>query len=269
MTRLAWLLAAAAGLYVLAMAGLYAVQRRLLFFPSTDRPTLGQLGALGVQEVTVAATDGTPLLAWWLPPKHGQPVMLYLHGNGGNLDNRRPRMQGFAGRGWGVLMLEWRGYGGNPGTPSEAGFVSDAQGAMVHLARMGFGPGQVIPYGESIGTGIAVRIASEQPVAALVLESPYTSIANLARQRMPWVPVGLLLRDPIELLGRMGGVRAPLLVLQGARDEVVPPAMGREVFAAAREPKQLWVSDTSGHNDIMPGALPVVAAFIGQHVPRP
>ena len=263
--RLAWLLGAAAGLYVLFLAGLYAVQRRMLFMPDTARPSLAQLG---VQEVAVTAADGLPLLAWWLPPGPGQPVMLYLHGNGGNLGNRRPRMRGFAGQGWGVLMLEWRGYGGNPGAPSEAGFVSDAKGAMAHLARLGFGPGQVVLYGESIGTGVAVRIASEQPVAALVLESPYTSVADLARQRMPFVPVGLLLRDPFDLLGRMDRVQAPLLVLQGARDQVVPPAMGRAVFAAAREPKQLWVAETAGHNDIMgPDALAVLTTFVRRHGP--
>ena len=263
---LTWLLIPI-GLYGLALAVLYEVQRSMVFFPDPGRPAVEAVGVPGLRAVEVAATDGTPLLAWWLAPQPGQPVVLYLHGNGGNLGNRAPRVRRFAQPGWGLLFLEWRGYGGNPGQPGETGFVADARGAMTYLQSQGFGPARVVLYGESVGTGVAVRIAGEYPVAALVLESPYTSIAAIAKQRMPWVPVDLLLRDRFDSLSRIGAVHAPVLMLQGGRDAVVPPAMGRTLFAAANEPKQLWTAPEAGHETLMAhGAADVVVEFVRNHV---
>ena len=264
---LIWLLLVPAGLYALSLAVLFGVQRSMVFMPDPARPAVEAVGAPGLRETEVTAADGTRLLAWWLAPQPGQPVVLYLHGNAGNLSTRAPRVRRFAAPGWGLLFLEWRGYGGNPGQPSEAGFVADAKGAMAHLQALGFRPGQIVLYGESVGTGVAVQLAAAADVAALVLESPYTSIAAIAKLRMPWVPVDLLLRDPFDSLSRIGAVRAPVLMLQGGRDSVVPPSMGRALFAAANEPKQLWAAPEAGHETLMAhGAADVVVEFVQSHV---
>ena len=262
---LAGLAAGALCLYLLVVLALHAGQRRLLFMPDPSRPDLGPARSLGARAETLRTTDGLALLAWYLPPPAGRPVILYLHGNGGNLANRIPRLLAFAKAGWGVLMPEYRGYGGNPGEPSAEGFDLDARAAAAFLDTAGIPPARRVLYGESIGTGVAVRLGAEHPIGALILESPYTSITAIARRRFPFVPVGLLLRDPFDALSRIDQVRAPLLVLQGTRDSIVPPDLGRALFDAAPEPKQLWVAPLAGHNDLMQhGAFPVIAGFVGR-----
>ena len=193
--------------------------------------------------------------------------MLYLHGNGGNIAFRAARLQRFAQLGWGALMPEYRGYGGNPGVPSEAGLAMDARAALDALGRMGVAPERMLLWGESLGSGVAVRLAAERPVAALLLESPFTSVAALACRRFPFVPVGVLLEDPLDALSRIASVRTPLLVMQGDRDDVVPPEMGRALHAAAAEPKELWHAPDAGHNDLAPfGAVETAAAFVRRWV---
>jgi fermentation-respiration switch protein FrsA (DUF1100 family) len=261
--------AVVAALYVAVMAGVYAGQRRLLFVPNTGRPRAGDVGAPGLREVELLTSDGLRLLAWYAPGPAGAPVLAYFHGNGGNLGDRAARIRQFAKDGLGVLMPEYRGYGGNPGSPSEAGFALDAKAAMAVLAAQGVPPGRTVIYGESIGTGVAVRVAVEQgPVAAVILESPYTSITDIARERFWFLPVGLLIRDPFDSLGRIGRLRSPLLVLQGGRDAVVTPALGQRLFRAAPEPKEVWVAAEAGHENLMRfGAEAVITDYIRRHVP--
>ena len=252
----------AALLYCGMIALLYVNQRKLLFQPNTSRPDLAQADVPGLRGVEVAA-DGLKLLAWFKPAQDGKPTLLYLHGNGGNLDNRVPRMRRFAETGWGLLFLEYRGYGGNPGSPSEAGFAADAFGALEYLRGQEIGPETIVLYGESLGTALAVRLASGRNFAAMVLESPFTSIAAIARGMYPFIPVDLLIQDRFELLSRIGQVHTPLLVLQAGRDRIVPPGMSSQVFAAANAPKQLWTAPQAGHEDMMRfGAFDAVTAFV-------
>jgi fermentation-respiration switch protein FrsA (DUF1100 family) len=167
----------------------------------------------------------------------------------------------------GILMPEYRGYGGNPGEPSEDGFVRDAEAALTFLKREGLAPDRIIVYGESIGSGVATRVASERPVTAVVLESPFTSLTAMAARHYPWLPVGRLLQDRFDSASRIGRVRAPLLVLQGGRDTIVPPEMGRALFEAASEPKELWSAPEADHNDLYAfGAGAAVLAFLRRHV---
>src|SRR5205085_2557242 len=136
-----------------------------------SRPVLAGLAQLGVREATLTTADGLALLCWYLPPPEGRPVVLYFHGNGGNIGYRADRVARFAAEGFGVLMLEYRGYGGNPGSPSEAGFIADAEAALRFLHNEGVAASRVVLYGESLGSGVAVQIAARHPVAALILES--------------------------------------------------------------------------------------------------
>ena len=154
------------------------------------------------------------------------------------------------GEGWGVYMMAYRGYGGSTGSPSEAANVADARLAYGALVLEGVEPSSIIVYGESLGTGVAARIAAERPVAGVVLEAPYTSIVDVAAQAYPFLPVRLLLVDRYETTKYLAQIRAPLLVLHGERDGVIPVAMGREVARLANEPKRLVTFPEGRHSDL-------------------
>ena len=253
--------------WLVLLLALFLAQRMILFRPDTTRPDLARAGVPLIRATTVTTADRLTLLAWYLPPATAaDPVVLYLHGNAGHIGHRAWRLPAFAALGWGVMLLEYRGYGGNPGSPSEFGLRLDARAGLDALGAMGFPPDHILLWGESLGTGLAVGLAAEQSVAGVILESPYTSIAAIARSRYPFVPVKLLLQDPFDSLSRIGGLKAPLLVMHGARDRVVPVAMGRALFAAAPEPKVLWVCDTAGHDDLPEeGAFEHAASFAAAH----
>jgi len=257
------LLGILAALYCLAAAGLFAFQRKLLYVPDTQRPDLARLGIPDLRAVEIATRDGLNLLAWYLPAQGDRPVIAYFHGNGGHLGYREGRMGAFAAASFGALFLEYRGYGGNPGSPTEDGLYDDARAALDFLGAQGVDPARLVLYGESLGTGVAVRMASERPVGALVLETPYSSVADVAARRYWMFPVRLLIKDRFDSMARIGAVRAPILVLLGGRDVIVPPQFGRALFAAAPEPKELWLAQDGGHEDLRHfGGLDAAIAFI-------
>jgi fermentation-respiration switch protein FrsA (DUF1100 family) len=253
--------------YLAVLAYLYFNQRQLLYLPDRSRPPLGELSQIGVREVQLTTEDGLDLLSWYLPPQEGRPVIAYFHGNGGSIFHRGDRLRRFAREGYGVLMLGYRGYGGNPGAPSEAGLFTDARAALDFLRREGITAGRVVLYGESLGTAIAVYAATQQPVGAIVLESPFTSVAELAQYHYPFVPAALLVADRFDSASRIGTVKAPVLVLQGGHDEVVPARFGETLLAAANEPKERWFVPQAGHEDLAGyGALDAVVTFIERHL---
>jgi fermentation-respiration switch protein FrsA (DUF1100 family) len=243
-------------------------QRRYLYFPEATRPDVATTGVASARTITVSTQDGLDLLAWLSPAANeAKPVVLYLHGNGGHIGYRARRLAQMNSLGWGVLLLEYRGFGGNPGTPTEAGLYLDAQAAYAALLALRIPARRIVLWGESLGTGIAVRLAAEMEVGAVLLESPYTSLLAIGQKRFPFVPVSWLLRDRFDLIGRIGAVHAPLLVMTGGRDDVIPPAMGQAVFAAANHPKVFWLAPDAGHNNLAEaGAFDVVQAFVSKHV---
>jgi len=253
--------------YLAVLAYLYVFQRQLLYFPDQSRPQLGLLVGLGVREVQLTTADGLSLLAWYLPPHAGRPVILYVHGNGGNIGHRAARLQRFSGEGYGVLMLEYRGYGGNPGKPTEAGFYADAQAAFDFLQREGISSSRLVLYGESLGSGVAVYLAATQPIGALILESPYTSVSAVAQYHYPFVPAALMVWDRFDSLSRISQVKAPILVLRGGRDRIVPDRFSQALFDAAPGPKEIWSAPEAGHEELAEfGALDAVVVFIEQHL---
>jgi fermentation-respiration switch protein FrsA (DUF1100 family) len=249
---------------------LYLGQRRLIYRPDnplSSRPRLGPLASLGVREVALLTEDGLELMAWHRPPPEGAPVILYCHGNGGHVGYRAERLLRFAQAGYGVLMLEYRGYGGNPGAPSEKGLYADGAAALAFLGREGIPPERVVLYGESLGSAVAVRLARQCRPAALILECPFTSLVDIGRLRYPYVPVRLLLRDRFDLIAAIGGVEAPVLVLHGERDGIVPVASGRAVLAAAPEPKEGWFAPQAGHANLAEfGGLEAVLDFLSRRL---
>jgi uncharacterized protein len=249
--------------YAALVGGLFLFQRQLLYFPDKTRPELAGLEQLGVREVALATEDGLSLLSWYLPAHPGRPVILYFHGNGGNIGHRVQRMLRFAREGYGVLMAEYRGYGGNPGTASETGFYTDARAALDFLEREGVAPNPLVLYGESLGSGVAVELATQHEVAGLILEAPPTSVAEVAQCHFPYIPAARLVIDRFDSRSRIGRVRAPILVLHGERDRVVPIRFGRALLEAAPEPKEGWFAPEAGHEDLARyGGLDAVVVFI-------
>jgi uncharacterized protein len=253
--------------YLAVLSYLYVFQRQLLYFPDRSRPQLGALAQLGAREVSLTTVDGLSLLSWYLPPREGRPVILYFHGNGGNIGYRADRLERFGREGYGVLMAEYRGYAGNPGAPTETGLFDDARAAGDFLQREGIAASRLVLYGESLGTGVAVHLAATRQIAGLILESPFTSVAALAQYHYPYIPVALLIRDRFDSLSRIGGVRAPVLILHGGRDVIVPDRFSRALFDAAPEPKEAWFAADAGHEDLAGfGALDQVVLFIERHL---
>jgi hypothetical protein len=249
--------------YAALVGGLYLFQRQLLYLPDRTRPELVGLDKLGVRETMLSTEDGLSLFSWYLPPRPGQPVIAYFHGNGGHIGYRIERLLRFARQEFGVLMLEYRGYGSNPGTPSEAGFYADGRAALAFLEREGVAPNRLVLYGESLGSGVAVQLATQHDIAALILEAPPTSVAEVAQCHFPYVPATRLVTDRFDSLSRIGKVRAPILVLHGENDRVVPIRFGRALFNAAPEPKEGWFVPDAGHEDLARyGALDAVVSFI-------
>jgi len=249
--------------YAALVGGLFLFQRQLLYFPDKTRPSLAGLEQLGVREAVLSTEDGLSLLSWYLPAHPGRPVILYFHGNGGHIGHRVQRMLRLAREGYGVLMAEYRGYGGNPGTPTESGFYADAQAALDFLQREGVVPSRLVLYGESLGSGVAVELAAQHEVAGLILEAPFTSVAEVAQSRFPVVPAARMVIDRFDSQSRIGKVRSPILVLHGERDRVVPVRFGRALFSAAPDPKEGWFAPEAGHEDLARyGGLDAAVAFI-------
>ncbi len=261
------LLGSALAAYGVLVGGLYVFQRHLLYFPDNARPELGDLAALGVREVILTTADGLSLLSWYLPPQDGRPVVAYFHGNGGHIGYRAERLRQFARNGYGVLMTEYRGYGGNPGTPSEPGLVADGAAALDFLGGEGIAPNRLVIYGESLGSGVGVPLAAQRELASLILEAPLTSVAEVAQYHYSFIPASALVRDRFDSLARIGDVRAPILVVHGERDRVVPLRFGQALFDAAPEPKELWLSREAGHEDLVRhGAFEAVLDFLQRRV---
>jgi hypothetical protein len=260
-------LGSALAAYGVLVGSLYVFQRHLLYFPGVGRPELGDLASLGVREITLQTADGLSLLSWYLPPWDGRPVIAYLHGNGGHIGYRAERLRWFACNRYGVLMVEYRGYGGNPGTPSESGLVADGVAALDFLGGAGIAPNRLVIYGESLGSGVAVTLAAQREVASLILEAPFTSVAEVAQYHYSFIPASALVRDRFDSLARIGDVKAPILVIHGEQDRVVPVRFGRALFDAAAQPKELWLAREAGHEDLVRyGAFEAVLDFLRRHV---
>jgi uncharacterized protein len=264
---LLWPLAIAVGGYGALIGALFLFQRRLLFRPGWSRPELGELGLLGVCEVALTTRDGLALVSWYRPPPSGRPVILYFHGNGGHIGYRGERLRRFADAGLGVLLLEYRGYGGNPGSPCEHGLYADAEAAIDFLERQEIAPDRVVLWGESLGAAVAVDLAARRQVSGVVLEAPFTSVAAIAQLHYPYAPAALLIRDRFDVLSRIGRIRSPLLVMHGGRDMIVPIRFGRALFDAAPPPKERWFEPRAEHENLAAfGALEVALAFIERRV---
>lgn len=259
------LIVAAVVVYSLLVGILFVAQRHLMYFPDRGKPDFTRAGVPTMEQVVATTSDGLDLAMWYHPPaRPGAPVVTLFQGNAGNMGHRGFKISPIIAAGFGVLLAEYRGYGGNPGSPTETGLYRDGRAALDVLKRKGIAPGQIVLYGESLGSAVAVQLATERMFRAVVLEAPFTSAADLAASHFWFVPARYLLWDRFESLAKIGRIRAPLLVIHGEKDAIVPVRHGRELFAAAPEPKQVRYIPEAGHNDLnVFGAVEAAVHFIG------
>jgi uncharacterized protein len=241
------LLALAVAAYIVACGYLFVFQRDYVFEPGGTLVSPEERGLQGVEVVTLRARDGTTLTGWFAEAAPGQPTILYFHGNAGNLAGRSARFAEILDSGFGLLAVSYRGYAGSEGSPSEAALFSDGLEIFDWLSAH---TRQIVIHGESLGTAVATHVAAERNALALVLEAPFTAALDIAAATYPWVPVGLLMRDPFLSREAIKRVEEPVLILHGTADAVVPVEHGKKLFAAAREPKQLAILDGAGHSDL-------------------
>lgn len=241
--------AALIGLSLVAWLGTPMLQRRLMYFPDTSLVRPETAGLSKVEERRFSAADGTTGLAWYGRAEAGAPTILYFHGNAGALATRSERIRKYMAKGYGIYMMTYRGFGGRPGEPSEKANVADALAAYDDLVAHGVTAGRIVLYGESLGSGIAVQVAAQRPVAGIILDAPYTSMVDLAAVHHPLLPSRWLMTDRYETARTIGTVKAPLLIVHGEEDDIVPVEMGRALDAIANEPKTLVTLPGAGHSD--------------------
>ncbi|MBS4727821.1 alpha/beta hydrolase [Mycobacterium sp. SM1] len=256
--------------FVIGVPLLASAQRRLIYFPSRE-PVPSVAGVLpGGQDVVLQTEDGIRLGAWFLPAPAGGPAVLVCNGNAGDRMMRAPLAAALHRAGLAVLLFDYRGYGGNPGHPSERGLAADARAALAFLAaRPDVDPGRIVYFGESLGAAVVIRLALEALPAALVLRSPFTSLTDVGRLHYPWLPVAAVLTDRYPSIDRIAGLTVPLLVIAGDRDTLVPAEFSRRLYDAACGPKQFVLVPGAGHNSPQlldgPGMIDATVRFFREH----
>lgn len=256
-----WLLGVGAVFYVALALGMFLIQRHLLYHTAGSLPPPPP----PFRAVSVPTADGLTLTAWYVPPPQpGGKVVLSFHGNSGTIAQRLDRARRILDSGMGVMLQEYRGFAGMPGQPTEDGLYEDGRAALRWLIAQGIDSAQVVLYGESLGTGVAVQLASETKPAGLMLDAAYTSIPDVAARQYFFLPVHWLALDRFESLAKIGRVTAPVLLMHGQFDLLIPPRHARRLLSAANEPKTL-VMVPAGHPDVfVRGGGDAVAAFLAQ-----
>jgi pimeloyl-ACP methyl ester carboxylesterase len=238
-------------------------------FPDPTRTAPAAAGLDDVSEIEIVGKDGVRLIAWHAPAKSDNPTVLFFHGNAANAANRVAKIELIREHGFGVLYLNNRGYGGSGGSPTEENNVADAIVAYDHLAELEVPTDKIVAYGESLGSGQAVRLAAERPVGAIVLEAPLTSTIDVARSTYFWLPLGLLITDQYNNERNIRSVTAPVFILHGEQDAVIPVEMGRRVYRAANEPKRIEVFPQGTHDDLFAhGAWAKTQGFLASVSPQ-
>ena len=262
MSIIGWTAVIALCLYIGLATMVYLAQRSLMYFPDTTHVTPAAAGLPEAEEVSLKAADGAPIAVWHVPPQDDKPVILYFHGNGGALHYRVERFHKLIGDGIGLIGVEYRGYGGLAGNPTEQGLIADAEAAYA-FAVAHYPVQRIVVWGESLGAGVAVALAAEKPVGRVILEAPFTSALAVGEQRYWYLPVRYLMKDQFRSDERVGKVTAPLLILHGLQDRIVPYAMGERLFELANKPKHIVRFLDGGHEDLdANGALDAVGRFL-------
>jgi uncharacterized protein len=257
--RAALPIAAAVGIVVMGMS----LENSFLYFPTRELASTPQAHGLRAEELTLTAEDGTRLFGWRLHGD-GKRAFLFFHGNAGNIGDRLDRARMLHDRfGLDVFLVDYRGYGRSAGSPSEEGLYRDARTVYAAARERGFAPERIVLFGESLGSAVAIELASALPCGAVILETPFLSVPAMARQHYPLVPP-FLIRSRYDSERRIGTLTVPKLFLVAERDEIAPPAQGLRLFELAPPPKTLYVIPGAHHNDTyVVGGEPYWAALGG------
>jgi uncharacterized protein len=248
------------GSYLSIVVLVYIFQRSLMYAPGHDVLMPHQADVPEMTVHVLNTSDGLAITSWFAAPKSPEmPVVIIFHGNAGTLSGRAFKARYFLDEGMGVMLVGYRGYSDNPGTPDEMGLYEDARSALGFLAKQGILPDQMILYGESLGCAIAVQMAYEaqqnnaaeqSSLSGIILESPFTSMGDAASHHYPWLPARLLVKDRYDSSSKMPSLKTPVLIIHGEKDPTIPQSQGKALFELASEPKEaLWING-AGHNNL-------------------
>lgn len=238
--------------YAVILIAVYLAQRSLQYFPDKNYPgTPQENGVPDMQIVELKTEDGLVLKAWFAaPPKKDGQIVILFHGNAGHIGHRAIKAQHFIDRGIGVLLVEYRGFGGNPGRPTEQGLYHDGRAALRFLEQKEYTVSQFILYGESIGSGVALQMALEIQPRYMILEAPFSSAADVAKKQYFFLPVDFLLKDRYDNIEKIAEVKTNLLIVHGDEDFVIPIELAELLFARANHPKEFITINGGHHNDL-------------------
>ena len=251
-------------IYFFILISTYIFQRNLLYYPTENNYSGDQI-LVSVEKVKINTQDGIELMSWYHNKNvNNYKTILFLHGNAGSLENRIHKINHFKDMNVNFLLVAWRGFSGNKGTPTEKGLYEDAESAVRWLKSKGVRENNIIVYGESLGTGVATEIAQNKNFAGIILESPFTSMVDAGKDKYPYLPVRLLLKDRYESNKKIKNINSPILIMHGKVDNIVPFHMGKKMYELANEPKYSYFSEYDDHMmEYNEKLLKVLKDFIG------
>ena len=243
--------ASALGIYIGLFLLLFFFQRSLIYYPTTGKISPIDYGLPEMDSVKLITEDGISLASWYKAPSSPNKLtILYFHGNAGHIGHRAIKVKPFLDYGYGLLLLSYRGYGPNNGEPTENNLYLDGKAAFNFLIEQKIPIHKLVFYGESLGTGVAVELAQNKAIAALILEAPFTSLIEISKYHFPFFPTTLLLKDKYTSVNKIRNLKSRLLVLHGRRDRTIPFKFGQKLFNIAGVKKQLYEFPDAGHNNI-------------------
>ena len=236
--------------YILLLSVVFFFQRNLLYHPSVDNDLKDQVERAPneIEKVKITTKDKIDLIGWFYNRDLEEfKTILFFHGNAGSLENRTYKLNHFKNLNLNFLIIAWRGFNGNKGKPNEMGLYEDAKSAIKWLKAKGIKEKNIILYGESLGTGVAVEVAQNKNYAGIILESPFTSMVNMGKKYYPFFPVNLLLKDKFESYKKINNIFVPVLIMHGKVDKIVPYDMGKKMYELANEPKYFYSQEYGDH----------------------
>ena len=233
-------------IYVSITAVVYFFQRKLLYHPFSAQIT-GEGLIHNFETISFNTSDNLKLKGWFHLKNSNKKTILFLHGNAGNLDNRIDKLNSLGNMDVNFLIISWRGYSKNPGSPSEAGLYKDALGALKWLNEKGISNDKIILYGESLGTAVATEVGQKNNFAGIILEAPFSSMVDMGQKIYPIFPVKFLLKDKYETKKKINNIKFPILVMHGKKDKIVPFYMGEKIYSLANERKSKYFTENDDH----------------------